>query len=332
MITRKIALLFIMLGIVSPVWSQDISASKTDSQTHLVIVKGADGTPEFGEQFQKWSDNWSAVAKKADANLIAIGRSKESDDRQQLQSALQALPKDGAKPVWIVFIGHGTFSMGAAKFNLRGPDVSAKDLSDWLKPFTRPLVIANCASSSGPFINRLSAKNRVIVTATKSGSQYNYARFGEYFARAIASLDSDLDHDDAVSVQEAFLRASSDVQDFYDSEARLATEHALIDDNGDARGTPAKMFRGVRAIAQAKDGKQLDGSFAAQLTLSPTGQQLPLTDAELKRRGELESQLNAIRNKKDDMSDAEFDEAIEPILVELAKIYQAAEKRAGATK
>ena len=40
----------------------------------------------------------------------------------------------------------------------------------------------NCASASGPFINRLSGPNRVVIVATKSGFEMNFSRFGEYLA------------------------------------------------------------------------------------------------------------------------------------------------------
>ena len=49
------------------------------------------------------------------------------------------------------------------------------------------------------------------------------------------------DHDDEVSVLEAFLSASAKVGEFYESESRIATEHAPIDDNGDGKGTPSSM-------------------------------------------------------------------------------------------
>jgi hypothetical protein len=340
MITKQTCLAISMFTCFASVWAQDNTQTQSgnatqvtsERQTHLVVVKGAEGTPEFGEQFKQWADQWADVASKAGATFFPIGDSEETNDLEQLKSTLESLPKEGTQPVWIVLIGHGTFSMGTAKFNLRGPDVSAQDLSTWLTPIKRPLVIVNCASSSGPFINQLSAQNRVIVTATKSGSQYNFARFGEHFANAIASMDSDLDHDEAVSVQEAFLRANSGVRDFYNAESRIATEHALIDDNGDGLGTPANMFRGIRPIAKAKDGAKLDGTFASRLTLSPTGKHLPLTDAEITLRDELESQLDQVRQKKEHMDPAEFDKIVEPILLKLAALYQRAEERVPSKK
>ena len=44
----------------------------------------------------------------------------------------------------------------------------------------RPLAVINCASASAPFINRLAGENRVVITATKSGDEQNFARFGQY--------------------------------------------------------------------------------------------------------------------------------------------------------
>jgi hypothetical protein len=130
-----------------------------------------------------------------------------------------------------------------AKFNLRGPDLTATELALDLQPFTRPLVIINAASASAPFMNLLKGPDRIVVTSTRSGYQQNYARFGLYLAEAIADPRGDLDKDGQTSVLEAYISAAQSVAEFYKTEARLATEHALLDDNGDGRGTPADWFR-----------------------------------------------------------------------------------------
>ena len=101
----------------------------------------------------------------------------------------------------------------------------------------------------------------------------------------------------------------------------------MIDDNGDGRGSSAKMFRGVRTTGKAKDGAKIDGKFATKVTLSPTGQAVVLTDEELQQRATLEQQLDDARKQKDDIETAEYQKLIEPILVELARIYRAAESR-----
>jgi hypothetical protein len=305
----------------------DDDASLKDAAGILLVI-GASGLEEYRENFDSWTAKWEKVARQSETPLKLIGRGAEKpSDREQLQSVLDNVPKQGASPLWVVMIGHGTFNRGVAKFNLRGPDVSATELSQWLEPQQRPVVIVNCASASGPFVNRLSGKNRIVVTATKSGNEDNYARFGEYFARAIASPDSDLDHDDEVSVHEAFLRASADVRQFYETEDRIATEHALIDDNGDGKGTPATMFRGTRSDGTAKDGSQLDGPIASRVTLSPAGNRLPLTPEELTERASIEDQLDVLRSRKDLTGEQAYDAQLEPLMLRLAKIYRAAEGR-----
>ena len=146
------------------------------------------GAPEYAVQFRHSADHWQAAARKAGAESIMIGLSDQAGvaDRDRLRSILAERRPASPEPLWIVLIGHGTYDGREAKFNLRGPDVTDLELSDWLAPVKRPVVIIDCASASGPFINRLSGNNRVVVTATKSGNEMNFARFGQYLAEAIA--------------------------------------------------------------------------------------------------------------------------------------------------
>jgi hypothetical protein len=220
-----------------------------------------------------------------------------------------------------VFIGHGTFDGRSAKFNLRGPDISADDLAATLKPCKRPLAVIQCASASGPFLNALSAPGRVIITATRSGYEVNATRFGNYFARAVADPAADLDKDGQTSLLEAFLMASRQVDDFYKEAGRLATEHALLDDNGDGLGTPADWFRGVRAVQKAADGKTVDGIRAHQMFLVRSATEQELSPALRARRDELESQLSALRDRKSQMKEDDYYNHLERILVEMAKLY-----------
>jgi hypothetical protein len=329
--TRHVLVCIALLLTTSEVRAQDSQAevAAPAAPAPIILVVGAPGADEYAKSFANAAAKWELVAKHSQAELISIGRDSTSDvsDRDRLKTAIEGLDQEAATPAWLVMIGHGTYTGGVAKFNLRGLDVSATELAQWLKPVQRPVVIVNGASSSGPFVNQLSGERRVVVTATKSGTEQNYARFGQFFAEAIASPESDLDHDDEVSVQEAFLRASAEVRLFYETEARIATEHALLDDNGDGKGTPATMFRGTRAIATAKSGEQLDGATAAQITLAPTGAKLPFTAEELQTRAEIEAELAELRSQKEGLSEQEYDAKLEPLLLRLAKLYQAAEAR-----
>jgi hypothetical protein len=294
----------------------------------IVLVIGAAGTPEYAKQFAAWADRWSEVAEQSGAQLTRLGDGEsDTPDRDVLQKAVNSLSADGPTPAWIVLIGHGTYARNVAKFNLRGRDVSATELAEWLEPLSRPVVVVDCASASGPFVNRLSGTNRIVVTATKSGTEQNFSRFGKFFAAAVSSPDSDLDHDDEVSVFEAFLSASDAVEQFYESEDRISTEHALLDDNGDGKGTPSKMFRGARAIGSAKDGTELDGKRASRITLALSENRLELTSDELAQRDGIERQLDELRGKKNTLEEQEYESQLEPLLIRMARIYRAAERR-----
>ena len=176
-------------------------------------------------------------------------------------------------------------------------------------------------------MNALAGENRVVITSTKSGYQYNYARFGQYFSEAIGDPQADLDKDGQTSLLEAYLLASSRVEEFYRQEARLATESALLDDNGDGRGTPASWFRGVRAVKKPKGDALVDGIRAHQLHLvrSKTEEQMP---PELRsRRDALENQLAQLRETKSQLDEDDYYQQLLPIMVELAKIYEAADSQ-----
>jgi hypothetical protein len=288
-----------------------------------MVVVGAPGADEYAPQFHQWSERWRAAAEKGGAEFLLVGDATASDstDRERLQKLLRGAGGDEKSPLWLVLIGHGTFDSHAAKFNLRGPDVEAGELADWLKPLKRPVAVINCASASAPFINRLAGENRVVITATKSGDEQNFARFGEYISAAIAAPQSDLDKDGQVSLLEAYLTACRQVAEYYEQDARLATEHALLDDNGDGLGTPADWFRGLRATQRAKDGASLDGTRAHQwhLVSSDREQHMP---AELRqRRDELELKIAALRGEKEHMNEDDYYSRLEPLMVELARLY-----------
>jgi hypothetical protein len=186
----------------------------------------------------------------------------------------------------------------------------------------------DCTSSSGPFLNDLSGTNRVVVTATRSGFEYNFARLGDHLSAAIADPAADLDKDEQVSLLEAFLRAAAGVKEFYASEARLATEHALLDDNGDKLGTPADWFQGLRATKTAKDGAAPDGTRAGQFVLVRSQREERLPSEIRARRDALERDLAALRLRKGTVSEDEYLASIEPLLIELAKLYESAEQPA----
>lgn len=293
-------------------------------QVTVFVVAGAIGDAEFQTDFTGQVETWRKIATQAGAKLVTIGTEAASPaaDRDQLKTALEAEPKAGAGELWLVLVGHGTFDGKEAKFNLRGRDLSSAELAEWLKPFQRPLAIIDTSSASAPFLAKLAGPKRVVVSSTRSGFEQNYTRFGKYFAEAMADAKSDLDKDGQVSLLEAFLRGAQRTIEFYKTEGRLATEHALIDDNGDGMGTPAEWFRGVRATKRARDSAPVDGVRAQQFTLlrSPAEQQLPIEIRE--RRDKIELQIAELREAKARMKEPAYFRELERLLLELALLYE----------
>jgi hypothetical protein len=164
------------------------------------------------------------------------------------------------------------------------------------------------------------------VTATKSGAEENYARFGQFIAAAISDPTADLDKDGQTSLLEAFLMASRRVAELYETEGRLATEHALLDDNGDGLGTAADFFRGVRAVKKPASGGSVDGLRAHQIHLVRSEQELKMPPELRARRDELERALASLRDSKKDLTEQEYYDRLTRLLLQLAEIYSAAEK------
>lgn len=291
------------------------------AEPSLLLVVGSPGQKDFEADFEATAESWKSAAAAANRGVIEVTHS-DTNQLATLTNKLSALERDGETELWIVFAGHGTFDGKEARFNLAGPDLTASQMSGLLAEFKRAVILVNSTSSSAPFLAKLSATNRVIVTATKSGWEENYARFGKYFAAALRDPTSDLDKDGQVSVLEGFLSASHQANQFYKDEKRLATEHSLLDDNGDGKGTPPNFFTGVRPTKKAEGGGQIDGFRAHQLHFVQSPDERELTPEKRRRRDELEKALEQLRTRKTTLAEVEYLAELEKILLEIARIYQ----------
>jgi hypothetical protein len=288
----------------------------------VLIAVGAGGQSDYEGAFQKWAGHWRKAATAGNARAtLCDGK----DALKTFQTALAAEPKDGAEPLWIALLGHGTFDGKDGKFNLPGDDLTASNLAAQLKDFHRPLIVVCGFSAGGSFLKPLSAPGRVIVAATRAGSENNFARFGGYFAEAIADSSGDLDKDGQTSVLEAWLSAAQRVTAFYKDEGRLATEHSLLDDNGDGSGTPPDWFKGVRVIKKSKDKRPADGLRAHQIHLVESAAERRLSPEARARRDALEVELAALRETRAGLEEPEYSRQLEVLLLKLARLYQAAD-------
>ena len=218
----------------------------------------------------------------------------------------------------LILLGHGTYDGIDAKFNLVGPDLSAAEWKDALEGLAGRVVVVNTTESSFPFLEHLSSRGRVVITATDSASQRFATVFPEYFIRSLVDRSSDFDKNGRVSILEAFNAASAGVKQHYEQRGQLSTERPLIDDDGDGAGREA-------------GAPGADGTIAGTVYLDPEPGARSSGDAEVaaleRQRLVLEAQLEALKERKGSMTEAEYQAELERILIDLAKIAQAIRQR-----
>lgn len=317
------------VGLVMPLGAQ-AKVEPEARELRVLIVMGAQGTEEYGKRYRDEVRLWEETCKKAGVVSQTIGiaeEQKEKTDAALLQEALKVFSAKPTQPLWLVLIGHGTFDGRDARFNLRGPDFLAPELANWLKPFTGQVACIQTASASAPFVKALAGPNRVLISATKSADEVFYTRFGQFFVKAMGGAEeADLDRDQQVSLLEAFLWSSKQVERFFETEQRLATEHALIEDNGDGIGTRAEAFHGVRLAEAPVEGKTAEGLLARQWALLLSDADAQLTDAQRVKRDALEREVEALKAKRKDLGDDAYYMKLEALMLEISRIYEAKEK------
>ena len=283
--------------------------------THLVIVVGLAGDPEHGELFKKWGTSLAETATtklnvpKENVVLLADAAATRAAVTGALTDvAVKAGEQD---TVVIVLFGHGTYAAKIAKFNLTGPDMTPQEFAPLLaKMKSRRVVVANTTSASGPFVEALSGPGRVIVSATRSGSEMFATLFGGPFVDAFANEAADSDRDGKVSILEAFEHARRAVAASYQREGLLPTEHPLLDDNGDKEGS-------LEPGRTAKDGQSAAvlaiGSLRRQA--APATEKLRALYAE---RDALERRLESLKLLKSGMDPAKYAAELEKLATDLA--------------
>lgn len=311
--------LVVSLLLAPTVCAQKKTAS--DPNKFALIINGAGGEPAYAKQFEEWTTELkSALSERYgfDAQkLLVLQNARATDIRNafaQLKSQMEA-----QNVLFVFLIGHGSFDGKESKFNLVGPDLAAAEYNVMLSALpTKRVVVLNMASASGEFVKSLSAKGRIVITATKSGQETNATRFAGFFIAALKATDADTDQDGHISVLEAFVYANRLTADFYTRAGRLATEHALLDDNGDGVGREkAEAGEGLLARATYLDSLSIDEAAAT----AATGKLL-------KERTRLEAEIEQLISRKGNIPDAEYESTLERLFIELAKINRSI-KQAG---
>ena len=291
-----------------------------DPNKYAVIINGPGGEAVYTKQFEEWTAQLRSVLSDRygfDAKHITVPRATAEEVKSVFGTLKTQL--DPSNVFFVFLIGHGSFDGKESKFNLIGPDLSATEYNALLSSLpTKRVVVFNMSSASGEFIKSLAAKGRIVVTATRNGQETNATRFTGFFISALQATDADTDQDGHTSVLEAFVYANRLTAEFYKRGGRLASEHALLDDNGDGVGHE-KVEAGEGLLARAT---YLDSLSVDEAAATAAAGRL------LKERARLEGEIEQLIARKGNMAEAEYEASLERLFVELAKVNRSI-KQAG---
>src|ERR1017187_2025646 len=208
--------------------------------TYYVTIAGLGGEPEYEQRFQGWARDIDKLLKASGPGAKVTTLVGVQATKAQLESALREVAKSAMKDdaMVLMIIGHGSFDGTDYKVNLTGPDISAVELAALLDHIPARQLVVNMTSASGACFAALSKENRAVITATKSGSEKNATLFARYWVEALRDPAADADKNEVVSALEAFKYAEQRTSKFFESQNRVATEHAMLEDTG--KGEPTR--------------------------------------------------------------------------------------------
>jgi hypothetical protein len=314
--TIRVAALVIASALLCP-------GAAAAQQQWALIVSGASGGAQYAAQQRDWRGRIAAslvgrygfaesrVRVLVDDTATEGLQGTADNVRQALADMRRQMNADDF--LLVVLMGHGTFDGEAAKFNLVGPDLTAGEWAGLLSDLPGRLAVVNTTASSFPFLEELSRRGRIVITATDSSAQRYATVFPEYFARTLDAASTDLDKNGRTSLWEVFVATSAAVRQHYEQRAQLATERPVIDDLGDGIGreahVPGPHGRLARTVyLDAEDPALLADPALAEL---------------VRRRRVLEVEAEELRSRKDGMEPEAWLAEFERLMVELARVSRA---------
>jgi hypothetical protein len=288
--------------------------------TFYVTLSGLGGEPDYVQRFKMWAEDIDTSLKRAggDSTVITLVAPTRDQIRARFaEVASKARPDDA---LVVMLIGHGSFDSVEYKFNIPGPDITGTELASLMDkvPASRQLVV-NMTSSSGGSVSFLQKKNRIVITATKTGTEKNATVFARYWAEALREPEADTDHNETVSALEAFHYAERKTTDYFDSQKRLATEHAVLEDTGKGDGER-------NPSAENGEGRLASAFTVVRLGANAAAARDPAKRPLLEKKEELEQAIDKLKYDKAAMAEDEYKKQLTSLLLELAKTQEALDK------
>jgi len=287
----------------SALLSVALSALSFNAQAalYVTIVQGLGGEPAFEENFHEQSQTIAeASASLTDSENITLFSGTDATRENLLAhfSELSAgMNEDDRAAIYL--IGHGSFDGEEYKFNIPGLDITTDDILGIMNAFPgQNHFLLNTSSTSGALLEPLQDENRILVTATRNGNEKNATFFGKYFVEALSSEDADLNKNNNISIEEAFSYSQRQVEEYFESQGQLATEHAEISGDGAAQFTLAR----INPVVISTENPRI---------------------AELQEQSlEIDRQIESLQLRRGEMSNAEYIEQLQALILQSARINE----------
>lgn len=325
-----LAIMFVFL-----LFSQGLEAQSM-SQRYALLISGLGGTEEhrvkfhqyledtreiLTDRFQFSEDNIVVLADTQSPGETFIDGISNAENIRKVFSDLSGkmTPQDD---LFVILFGHGSYDGQNAMLNIPRQDLKDVEYAALLASLdAHRIVFINTASCSGPFVEVLSAPNRVIITATRSGGERLETVFPLYLVSAMRESGADLDKNDELTLLEVFDYASQSTMKYYTGKEQLATEHALLEDTGDRIGTR------IEELSESDEGKLASTVYLLRptslLAVSATDS---TTIRLLQEKDQVNGEIYQLRAEKDNYQEYIYFNRLEPLFVRLARINDALER------
>jgi hypothetical protein len=298
------------------------SSRAAQAAPYYVTVAGLGGEPDYEQRFTALAKDLDKLFKAAASDAHVYTLTGTDSTKAHLTDMLAQIAREAKAEdeFTLVLIGHGSYDGEEYKFNLPGPDISGEDLAILCDriPAKRQLIV-NTTSASGGSIGALQRSGRIVIAATKTGTEKNATVFARYWVDALRDGSADTDKNESISALEAFVYADRKTAAFYELQKRLATEHAVFEDTGKKEA--------VRAASTESGEGQLAASFVVlRLGAAQKAANDPAKRALLEKKEELERKIDLLKYQKAAMSADDYKKQLSDALLELAKTQEDLDK------
>jgi hypothetical protein len=317
----------VLCGVLALGWLHVAASLAAAQDRYAVLIFGAPG----GDPYVQTYARWEAVVVQAlqgrlgfdPAHVLVLSGAASDPERRStadiVRRTFERLRSTVGRDdlLLVLLVGHGSAEGPSAKFNLVGPDLDASEWAMLFRGMAARVIFINSAGASFPFLEQLSERNRIVITATDSSAQRFDTVFPDLLVKALDDPATDLDRNGRLSLWEVFSQTSAAVRQYYEQRGQLATERALLDDNGDRAGLEAGAPGMDGALARTT---YLDADMAASTDD-------PEVAALLARQRALEEEAESLKLRKGTMPLGEWNQEFEKLMIELARVSRAIRQR-----